>query len=140
MKKTFLFLILLWSCKNSYKKEPKGTSLASKYCIVNDQNNEMTLLFHPAKDSIFVLYMNILDNGNILNGFADSSDFAGHFLAQDISKGETVFEIINYQDKDDKYKVVLDFNDNGNQIKWSIKDTLVAFLPKNAIFKQCENN
>lgn len=127
-----LYMLLANPCFAQNKLDIKN-----KYCIEHDSYNDMVLVFQPEANNIYVYYINVIDDGNFINGFVDSLDYAGVFAKDSIKDSKVELTIKNYRDADDEYKVNIEFLQGGKLLTWEVSSDLVAYLPRRAKFKQC---
>ncbi len=128
-------LMLLTTICNGKDKN----NVRNHFCITNDKYNDMALILKGKKDTFFLLYRNILDNGKYINEYVDDNDYAGFFTLKSIKNNQVSFRIKNYRDEYHKYTVRLTFMDDGKKCVWEIlTKEPVGYLPKNAIFRHCK--
>lgn len=135
MKAFFLTtcILFLLNCFNNNDLKIKG-----KYCSQEGNNNEFTVMFIVESETVKLRYFNIIDNGNYINGFDDSLDFAGQFLLNDVSNSEVNVKVRNYRDSNDVYMVLIKFLDDGNSLIWEVEENVVAYLPKHTKLTTCK--
>ncbi len=99
----------------------------------------MGITFEKRRDTMFMSYMNIIDNGNYINGAdpENDKDYAGYFLLNKVKNNEVQFRIKSYRNENEQYLLALKFTENGKRCTWRIKANAVSYLPKTAVFKDC---
>ena len=89
------------------------------------------------EDTVFIYYLNIIDSGMFINGYADLvSDFAGYFLLKDFENDNIKLEIKNYRDPETVYDLSLVFDNKS--LSWDIENSLISYLPRQALLELCE--
>ena|GEM_PF-3613171 len=137
MIRQFLVISMLTAILGcNYPMEKNFTGYRSHYCY-NDGGNQMDIIFRTQNDTVFLLYVAALDSGKYINGYVDSLDFAGYFLPSKVEDSSVQMKIKNYRDES-FYTVDLMFDNNKGNLTWSIDSGLITYLPKRAIFKNCE--
>src|ERR1700744_3352535 len=133
----FCFCFISCSAKENLLK-PRY--IKTDYCIVNDSYNAMHLKFKIRQDSVLLLYSNVIDNGNYLNDYDDTTDYAGFFRFSDIKDSSVTFKIKSYRSVEDIYIVTCKFYDGGNSMQWNVNtQKKIAYLPETAHFEYCKN-
>jgi hypothetical protein len=132
MKYFFLVGLIFMACASESQ-----INIKRDYCIVNDSYNEMGLRFRIADDSVFLYYINVIDNGNYLNDYEDSNDYAGVFIFSEIRNNYVALSVRNYR-TEEKYPLKLFFKEQGNEILWVIDSAIVSYLPSKAEFHFCK--
>jgi len=135
-KKAYVFLLAAISFVNCTAQS--NLDIKGKYCAQENKDNELTVMFSVVSKTVYLSYINIVDNGNYINGFDDPSDIAGEFSLSDVHNSEVSVKIKNYRDPDDEYTVKLKFLDNGKSLSWDIEEEVVAYLPKHAKLTECK--
>ena len=114
--------------------------LKYKYCL-DDGYNEMTVLFRVNKDTAYVYYSNIVNDGKFLNDFdtEDEEDYAGKFYIGNKAEKQCFnFDLLNYRSPDFVYKLDLCFEPDSKKMLWNINEEgPVGYLPKKGAFLQC---
>lgn len=134
-KLTVLIVLVLFFYQSNAQSYIK-----SEYCIVNDSYNEMQLTFKKRSGTVYLLYSNIIDDGNYLNDYDDSNDYAGFFNVTEMKDSSVNVKVKSYREEDQYYLVSLKFKNGGRSLIWNIHSQQVAYLPKNASFRECEKS
>lgn len=113
-------------------------NINDRYCIMYDKLNDMEINMKKIGDTVFISYLNVVENGKYINGSIDKNDFAGYFLYSELKNAEIDINIKNYYLQNVYYKVNLKFSSDSNIFFWEIKDKgPVVYLPKMAKFTEC---
>ena len=142
MKRCFLFFIwlclieFLISCNSNVKKE---FQIQNNY-FANTDGNSLKIHFAKSKDTVFLRYIFIYDNGNYLNAPNDSTDYAGYFLQKNLKNNKISFNVKDYReywrDSSRIYKLNLTFLTDST-LKWLIDSSkygILDYLPNRRIF------
>src|SRR5690554_1486393 len=130
-------LFILIACRTS--NEVQYSQFIKKCYSFYSEDMQMDIQFEIKNDTVFIFYAQALDNGNYLNAYEDTTDYAGFFVLKKIVDSTVTVQIINYLDKDDTYDVSLKFTDRGETLVWNIDSlNLIAYLPKDLVLQSCK--
>jgi len=130
-------LFILIACRTS--NEVQYSQFIKKCYSFYSEDMQMDIQFEIKNDTVFIFYAQALDNGNYLNAYEDTTDYAGFFALKKIVDSTVTVQIINYLDKDDTYDVSLKFTDRGETLVWNIDSlNLIAYLPKDLVLQSCK--
>jgi hypothetical protein len=138
--KPILSLLLFFCFTGLCAQDFKDNVFSSKYCYDNGYHS-LTVIFKQRGETVYFYYLDILDNGNYLNGFDEEmdSDYAGKFDLSQFKDSAVNFTIKSYRDTDDKYILALSLNKKNGWLYWNINQKgPVAYLPKHASLKRCK--
>lgn len=108
-----------------------GKTQFKNHYYSEDGYNQLEVFFRESGDSVFLFYLNVVENGNYLNGYSnDTSDFAGYFLKDHIVNDSVTFKIKNYRQPEYEYDLTLCFRNNDSSILWKILDDNLSYMPK----------
>ncbi len=137
MIKALTSIVLLLYAISCNSADKKYTFIRKDYCIENDSYNNMTIIFDRRQDTIYFSYINVIDDGNYVNAFSDTSEYAGFFTFDNIKDSSVQFTIKNYRYENDGYGLTLHYRESGKIVLWNIDSPVVAYLPKKASFRVC---
>ncbi|PIB35006.1 hypothetical protein BFP72_06165 [Reichenbachiella sp. 5M10] len=90
-----------------------------------------------SQDTVYVYYLNILDEGNYINGYAEDDDYAGFFILPETGITSPIsFSLLNYRSPDFSYLLTLTPSPEG--LTWKIQEENPSFLPREAILSPCK--
>lgn len=135
----YALICLLYICFSQGCMGQRKNNFLNKHYCGNSGGNDIEVFFKANDDTIFLFYVNAIDNGKYLNALADSTDYAGYFLLSKMKNLQTRLTIKSYRSDDDLYPLVLKFSKNANELSWNIDSSgPVGFLPKKVSLKDCK--
>lgn len=137
MKYRLLISVLFWgSC--SFGQKPLINIFNKKYCFENNIHS-LTVIFKIKKDTVYLYYYDIMEDGKYLNGFDEDDDYAGKFLVNSFKNNQVDVVIKNYRDDSFKYILNLQLNLKKRWIYWNINQKEpIGYLIKHATLKVCK--
>ena len=135
--KTAFTLLLIASLNNSCNEDDLKGKLNKEYCY-DDDYQELKVQFDSNADTIFLYYINILESGNYINGYADlKDDYAGFFTENQVENGKVLLKLKNYRTPQTQYDLTLEFD--SKSLKWNIQNQNVSYLPNEANLSYCKS-
>jgi hypothetical protein len=137
MRKYFLIFILISIAAPSFGQCNSSKIFNSKYCFSNNDHS-LTVIFKVKGDVVYMYYLDISGNGNYINGFDDSTDYAAKFLIRDFKESGIMMSIKSYRDTM-TCNLILSYNAKKGWLYWNLSRNpyLIGYLARHATLKKC---